>query len=108
MEITDYLIKTDNADFVLGTAVENGALTSYSKLITQPGNEGKIYRFRVAARNVLGTGPYSAEIQLMATDAPQQPSMQLKARTLTSVDLEFTAPSDDGGSPITGYKLWRD
>jgi len=30
------------------------------------------------------------------------------SRTLSSIDLEFFAPSINGGSPITGYQLWRD
>jgi hypothetical protein len=85
--------------------IENGQSTVYSKAITQPGNEGKIFRFRVAAQNELGTGPWSKELQLMATDAPGAPSLSLNelARTLTSVMLEFTAPLDNGGSTITGY-----
>lgn len=59
---------------------------------------------------MLGVGPYSQEIQLMATNAPLAPTMIAKdsSRTLTSIDLEFFAPSSNGGSPITGYQLWRD
>jgi hypothetical protein len=84
--------------------------TSYTKLITQPGNEGKTYRFRVAAENVLGVGEWSDEIQLMATNAPLVPSIadEYLTRSLTSVWLQFTKPTDDGGSPISGYVLWRD
>lgn len=54
---------------------------------------------------MLGVGPYSQEIQLMATNAPLAPTMIAKdsSRTLTSIDLEFFAPSSNGGSPITGY-----
>lgn len=46
----------------------------------------------------------------MATDAPLVPVLidKFSSRTLTSIDLEFEAPADDGGSPITGYQLWRD
>jgi hypothetical protein len=62
LPITNYLIRTDEADFILGTPVLNGDSTVYSKAITQPGNEGKVYRFRVAAENELGIGPYSNEI----------------------------------------------
>lgn len=110
LAVTNYLVMSDEADFVMGNTVENGQLTQYSKTITQPGNEGKIYRFRVAAQNVLGIGPYSDEIQLMATDAPLVPVLldKFSSRTLTSIDLEFQAPADDGGSPITGYQLFRD
>lgn len=109
LPVLNYLIKSDSSDFVYGeTPIENGAVTTYSKIIAQPGNEGSIYRFRIAAQNVLGTGPYSDELQLMATNVPQAPSLELSDRTLTSVTLKFTAPADNGGSQITGYQLWRD
>ena len=39
-----------------------GTQTQFVKAITQPGNEGKVYRFRVAAQNELTTGPYSDEL----------------------------------------------
>lgn len=50
---------TDEANFIYGAPVDNGNTLTYSKTITQPGNEGKIYRFKVAAENLLGVGPYS-------------------------------------------------
>jgi len=80
-------------------------LTTFSKIVTQPGNEGKIYRFRVAAENVLGVGPYSREIQLMATNQPSAPTLTADqaSRTLTSIKLHLKTPTDNGGSPITGY-----
>ena len=49
LPVLNYLVKSDESDFAYGAPVENGILTSHSKLITQPGNEGKVYRFRVAA-----------------------------------------------------------
>lgn len=33
LAITNYLIKSDDADFILGEAVENGQATSYSKIV---------------------------------------------------------------------------
>jgi hypothetical protein len=56
----------------MGAADSTETFTTYSKAISA-GNEGKTYRFRVAAQNVLGIGPYSDEIQLVATDAPGEP-----------------------------------
>ena len=62
-----YLVRTDEADYVLGSPIDNGASLSFSKSITQPGNEGRIFRFRIAVENSLGTSVYSDEIQLMST-----------------------------------------
>jgi len=54
---------------------------------------------------VLGQGPWSDELQLMATNPPSTPVLTLdqNSRTLTSVTLKFAPGSDNGGSPITGY-----
>ena len=59
---------------------------------------------------MLGIGEYSDEIQLMAVDAPTVPVLTLdeEARTIDSVSFLFTPDADNGGSLITGYKLWRD
>ncbi len=53
---------TDESDFIYGTDINNALNLIYNKAITQPGNEGKIFRFKVAAENVLGVGDYSEEI----------------------------------------------
>lgn len=47
LPVLNYLVKSDNSDFIYGVAVENGQVTTYSKTIPS-GNKGKIYRFRVA------------------------------------------------------------
>lgn len=91
------------------STVDNGVLLTYSYAVSQPGNEGKRYRFKVAAENLLGVGPYTtAGIVLMAVDAPKAPTLQLGSRTITSVNLKFVPDVDNGGSVITGYLLYRD
>ena len=58
----NYLVISDDADFIYRSPVLVGTQTQFIKAITQPGNEGKVYRFRVAAQNELTTGPYSDEL----------------------------------------------
>jgi hypothetical protein len=89
LPIINYMIRTDDSDFVLKTPIANGNRTIFSKIIMQPGNEGKVYRFRVAAENVLGVGTYSNEIQLMATDVPAAPTLSADqdSRTLNTIQL---------------------
>lgn len=70
LPILNYVVISDNADFIYTAPVLNGLSLVYTKVILQPGNAGKTYRFRVAAQNMLGTGPFSNEIQLVATDPP--------------------------------------
>jgi len=63
----------------------------------------------VAAANVLGQGPWSDELQLMATNPPSAPTLTYdqSSRTLNSITLHFAPGSDNGGSAISGYQLWR-
>lgn len=111
LAITGYLVSTDAGDYVYDTTVAVAApATSYSYAVTQPGNEGTTFRFRIAAQNALGTGVYSDEIQLVATDAPAAPSLTLlgSSRTLEGFTLTFGKPASDGGAAIVGYLLYRD
>ena len=58
---------------------------------------------------MLGQGPWSDELQLVATNPPSTPTLTFNqnSRSLTSVTLQFAAGTDNGGSPITGYQLWQ-
>jgi hypothetical protein len=58
LAINTYLVRTDEADYIMSDPVSNGDLTAF----TRSADIGKTYRFRVAAKNVLGVGPWSDEI----------------------------------------------
>ncbi|XP_038047568.1 titin-like [Patiria miniata] len=70
--------------------------------------EGQKYEFRVAAENKAGRGSFSeatapteAKEPYVVPDAPGTPDISdIKPSSLT---LSWTAPENDGGSPITGY-----
>jgi hypothetical protein len=111
LPITGYLVSMDGGDFVYDDISEVDApADSFTYAVTQPGNEGRTYRFRVAAVNALGTGVTSDEIQLVATDAPDPPTLTLleSTRTLHGFQLSFGRPASDGGSALIGYLLYRD
>ena len=66
---------------------------------------GKTYKVRVRAENNRGSGGWStAATATPATtpDAPDTPSLAVNDRSL---DVSWTAPTETGGAPITGYKL---
>ena len=90
---------------------EVNGLSSYTYSVPAGAqNVGLTYRFRLAATNMLGTGVFSDELRLVATDAPGTPTVTLDAssRTLDGFRLTFGRPASDGGSPHIGFLLYRD
>jgi len=112
MPILKYWVKVSTGtDFEIESApVNNGVSLTYTLPITQPGNEGKNFRFKVAAENLLGTGPYSIGTVLMAVNPPDAPTIVADeaSRTVSSINLKFVPGASNGGSLITGYLLYRD
>ncbi|XP_072180962.1 twitchin-like [Diadema setosum] len=109
-EITNYIIETRdrygrwtriNRAQVLGTSFKVVNLT-----------EGADYEFRVTAENKMGPGKPSDSSQRVTAKPPySQPAApfepQVSKVAADSVDLAWSPPRDDGGSPITGYFVER-
>jgi FG-GAP-like repeat/Fibronectin type III domain len=67
---------------------------------------GDAYTFTVAATNAVGTGPESAESNLVIPGprAPTAPTILRNATAANqSATVSWLAPASDGGSPVTGY-----
>ena len=66
------------------------------------------YYYRVFAVNSSGTGPVSQDYEVQ-TDAVEMPDQVIGLRATAvgqnQVNLNWTAPSDDGGAPITKYSI---
>ncbi|TRZ80000.1 MAG: hypothetical protein D4R90_02640 [Nitrosopumilales archaeon] len=88
-----------------------GNVTSFThvNLVT-----GKTYIYRVSAINSIGTGNPSPEVLATPTSssappkniAPNPPqSLAASVYSSTQVNLSWSAPSSNGGPPITGYKM---
>src|SRR5206468_2594946 len=67
------------------------------------------YTYRVSAINSVGTGSASSTASATTLDGPASSSRGLPAATASSsqTNLSWTAPADNGGSAITGYKIER-
>src|SRR5437773_1332769 len=73
-------------------------------------NNGRTYYYQVTAKNAAGEGPPSNEASA-TPNPPATPPDAPQGLTATAgdgtVDLAWSAPGSDGGSPITNYKIYR-
>jgi hypothetical protein len=91
---------------IAGTCIDGPGLTGSCKI---PGlTAGRAYYVDVVATNAVGTGPASAPRSRRvagAATAPGAPSGLNAARGDRSVQLTWTAPSENGGSAVVGYRI---
>lgn len=64
---------------------------------------GVTYTCSVTATNAVGPSADSGSVSVMPKGAPQAPSLTAVQPADSSATLTFSAPSSDGGDPITGY-----
>jgi len=106
--ITGYKIQRNGTTLVndTGTTITNYANTGLFASHQQT--------YRVAAWNSVGLGPYTVNVTgttnsppptLKVPNAPT--ALSVTALSNSSLKLSWTAPSDNGGTPITGYKIQR-
>ena len=70
---------------------------------------GTPYFYKVKANNSHGQSAFTEEKNATATPstAPSAPLSLVATPGEDKVTLTWAAPADDGGSPITGYQVWR-
>ena len=106
--------------YVLEESVNGGAFAERGRpsatgtqVFAESLTPGATYQYRVAAINAQGIGSFStASAPLtMPTDVTRPPgaptSVQAVATGTTTARVTWSAPSDDGGSAITGYRVER-
>src|SRR5262249_39235837 len=73
-------------------------------------NNGTTYYYKVTALNSIGEGPRSNELAATPTTsatAPGAPTLNSATGGNTTVALTWSAPTSNGGSAITGYRIYR-
>lgn len=103
--IDDYEVywkkKTDST-YVLNVK-STGNLLLYEALNL---STGLLYNFKVRAKNDVGLSSFSGEAEIMAAVRPGTPAIPTKTTADTSsIKFAWTAPSDDGGSPLLKYSV---
>ena len=66
---------------------------------------GTAYKVRVRARNGRGAGGWSPEATATPATTPGTPDAPTLTAKDRSLDVSWSAPTDTGGSAITGYKV---
>jgi fibronectin type 3 domain-containing protein len=66
-------------------------------------SNGTSYSFTVIATNAMGSSPASNALSATPVQVPNPPQLISATAGNAQVDLAWTAPANDGGSPITGY-----
>ena len=106
-DITGYRIEvsTDGSSWSNLEADTRSTGTSYSHTGL---SASSTHHYRVSAINSAGTGPAS-DTDSATTDAATKPGeptgLTATADGQTEIDLSWTAPTDDGGADITGYRI---
>ncbi len=65
---------------------------------------GSTYSFKVKALNLVGYGPESSEVNVIAAAKPSVPAAPSTVNQLPNVLITWVAPAN-GGSQITGYTV---
>ncbi len=68
---------------------------------------GVTYYYEVSAVNGVGAGPKSNEVSATPATVPSAPQNLAAAAGDGQVALTWQAPSSDGGTAVTGYRLYR-
>jgi fibronectin type 3 domain-containing protein len=71
-------------------------------------SNGGLYYYQVSAVNAPGEGPRSAEKSAQRGTAPSAPrNLSASANKPGTITLKWSAPSSNGGSAVTGYRIYR-
>lgn len=103
--LTDYILQSSTDNAVTWATISDGLSLDTTYVATQLTN-GTSYRFRAAAVNAVGTGPYSSPTAaVIPRTLPGTPTGLTTTPGNAQAVLSWTAPSSNGGAEITDYRI---
>lgn len=103
--LTDYTVQySQSSTFASGVTTWGHSASTQTSATISGLTAGATYYFRVAAVSSMA-GAYSSTSTLTLPRLPSAPLSLTVTPTDQTIDLSWTAPSDNGGSAITGYKV---
>jgi len=107
----------DGGSPIIGYKIYRGTSPGNETFLTTVGNvltyndtgltNGQRYYYRVSAVSGVGEGELSVEVNATPQTVPSAPRNLVARWGDGYVDLTWEAPADDGGLPITGYRIYR-
>lgn len=100
--ITEYVVQRSTDGGAVWGRVNDPGFTATSITVRGLVN-GTRCLFRVAAVNILGTGPFSPSVAVVPATVPDAPSGLSARPGDAEVTLTWNAPATDGGSQVSDY-----
>jgi titin len=102
--ITEYMIYRATSATGPYTNIANTTGLSYTDFSV---TNGVTYYYNITAVNAEGEGPSSNQVSVTPATAPTAPQNLQATYGNSQVSLTWTAPTDDGGSAIIRYRIYR-
>jgi len=102
--ITDYRVYRGTSSGAESWLVDVGPSLSYADVGV---TNGVTYYYYVTARNAIGEGPPSGEVAATPSTVPTAPQNLQGIAGARNVTLIWQPPANDGGSTVTGYRVYR-
>jgi hypothetical protein len=83
------------------------ALGNVASFIDTPLATGVTFFYRVSARNANGDGPLSLSVAGRTTTPPSAPLNPAAIPSAGRIDVTWSAPSNNGGTAISSYRIYR-
>lgn len=98
LPIYGYVVRAEPGDHTCSTASASCTVTGLTN--------GKPYTFTVTASNIESSGPASApSAPVTPRTVPGPPTTVTAVAGIEQAAVTWTAPAEDGGSPVTGYRV---